>query len=529
MLWPMLDHNQYAMEHADPPVSVSHLVRTLGAYLPVITLSILAVLVGYMIVAATAYLLAPSQRVTSLPFRLEFQGADRGEYPNGTKFSGAEIVSTPIVLKVFNQNRLNRFVPFSDFASSLIVLASNRSQEDLAREYQARLSDPKLTSVDRDRIQREYELKLDSLSKDQYSINYVGAGGSKNLPDTVVRKVLHDVLREWANFVTNEHRVLQYRVTVLSPDIVAAAPANDNPVIAAEILRRNILRVLGNIIDVRNLASSELIRTADGLSLDDISFRLDEMVRFRLEPLVHRIAAADLDNRAETLRFLESQLAYDERQLQAHERVAESTAQTLDLYQNVRRESTPTSTAEPTSRPAAAAGQETVMPQISDTFIERLVQLTSSAADAEYRQKLADDYHAAALRIIPLQEAAAYDRSVLATVRTAGGGDGITREMVAQEINATRAEVRSLVVKVHEIHRSLSRSLNPEKELITSTGPQTTRIERAVSIKRLSLYGILTCLLALPVIVILCLLHNRVREEERDLVSTSRDAAEISV
>lgn len=515
-------------DRTEPPISVSHLVRTLGAYLPIITLTMLAVAVGYVIVAATVYVLTPSQRLTSLPFRLEFEGADRGEYPNGTKFSSAELVSTPILLRVYEANNLKRFMRFTDFTRSIIVLESNRAQEELARDYQARLSDPKLTAVDRDRIQREYQLKLDSLSKDQYSINYIGTTESATVPETLVRKVLHDVLREWAEYVSKEQHVLEYRVAVLAPDIVAAPTAGvTNPIIATQILRSNILRVGQNINSIRGIPSSELARTADGLSLDDISFRLEEIVRFRLEPLVHRIAAAGLDNRGETMRFLESQLAYDERQLDTRRGYAESLQQTLAIYMNGT-EVTPKEEATPNKPAAGGPGPETVVPQLSDSFIDRLIQFTATAKDTEYRQKVADDYRKAAVGIVPAEEAVAYDRSVVTAVRSASGGDNMSRELVEQQIGGTRAEVRALVVKVHEIYKTLSRNLNPSKELVTITGTQTTRVERALSIKRLALYGVLTCLIALPIIVLLCLIHNRVREEEAgdDVIVTSPGAIE---
>jgi hypothetical protein len=46
------------------------------------------------------------------------------------------------------------------------------------------------------------------------------------------------------------------------------------------------------------------------------------------------------------------------------------------------------------------------------------------------------------------------------------------------------------------------------------TQPPITRVERSQNIVKLALYGVLFLLLSLPVIVVLCLLHNRVRQEE---------------
>lgn len=123
------------------------------------------------------------------------------------------------------------------------------------------------------------------------------------------------------------------------------------------------------------------------------------------------------------------------------------------------------------------------MPQINDTFIDRLMQITSSASDHEFRQRLADRYRVAAEAIAPLEQAVDYDRSVLALVRGTSAGGGTSRGAVEQQIGATRQEVRQLVVQIHEIYKVLSANLNPSTEHMTATGAPTTRVDRTMSIK----------------------------------------------
>lgn len=485
--------------------------------MPLIALGMAAVMVGYIIVATAAYLLSPSQHTTSQAFRLDFKGAESGEYPNGVKFSTTEIVSPPILLKVFNQNDVGRFVTFADFSRSLVVLESNRELEALARDYQARLIDPKLTPIDRERIQREYDMRLASISKGQYALHYMRKVRGTDIPDIVVRKVLIDVLTEWADFVANEQHVLEYRLAVLSPDVVAAtATDGTNPVINIDILRAKVLRVQDNVEQIRRLPAAELGRThRDAASLSDISIRLDEIVRFGLEPLIHRVAAARLDDREETVRFLETQVAYDRRQLDASDRVTEATRLAIELYLPGNSAAEGAQPAGESRGPGSKAGGETVMPQLTETFLERLVQLASSSNDPQYRQSLTQGYRQAALRGVPLQAAVAYHESILNFVRSGPTGDKISRNVADQQILATRNEVRGLVTKMHEIYRGLSRNLNASTELITRTGVVTTRVTRSISIRQLALYGVLIAFLALPLLILFSLLHNRVREEDQ--------------
>ncbi|MFL6247647.1 MAG: hypothetical protein ACJ74H_16600 [Thermoanaerobaculia bacterium] len=515
----MLEPRQDFANSDRSEVSVSHVIHTLRNYMPAIALGMAAVMVAYVIIATAAYLLTPAQYITTQTFRLDFKGADRGEYPNGIKFSPAELVAQPILLKVYDQNDLKRYVSFADFSRSMVVLESNRALESLTRDYQARLNDPKLTPIDRERIQREYEGKLASISKGQYALHYMRKNRGRDMPDVMARKVLNDTLREWSDFVANEQHVLEYRIAVLSPDVVAGTSIDgSNPVINADMLRAKVLRVRQNLEQIRTLPAAELARTKqDAMSLSDISIRLDEIIRFRLEPLVNRAAAARLDDRGETLRFLQSQLSYDERQLEAQQGTTESYRKALTLY--LAGKTSPEGaallpSAQPNGAPGTSPNPETVMPQLSDSFLERLIQLTSSSNDASYRQFLTDRYRDASLRLVPLQEAVAYHRSILETVRGGANGDTITRPEVDQQLLATRNEVRTLVMKMHEIYKDLSQNLNPSTELIALTGVPTTRVIRGVSVKQLAIYGVLTVFLAFPLLVFFSLLHNRVREED---------------
>ncbi len=515
-------HDDYSIEETAPSAfTATYIAHTLRNYRNVIALSVLAVAVGYMILAMAAYLLAPAVRVTTLPFRLEFNGAEKGEYPNGSKFASAEIISAPVMLKTFRQNELERFTNFNDFAGAVFVVESNEAREALGREYQARLADTRLTSIDRERIQREYELKAGSLSKNQFSVNYVRRRRD-NVPDVMAKKVLHDILKNWAEYAATEQHVLEHQVAVLSPDVIAPkTPQTGNAILTTVILRGNVSRLIENIRGLRELPNAILIRTSDGLSLDDLSIQLEDVLRYRLDPLVDRIAAARLDDRPETIRFLTTQLDYDLRTLEWNRNAAETARRTLDLYINAQSQRAaapvPAAPASPGARTApSASDNETVMPQLSDTFIDRLIQLTSRQGDNEFRQKMAEEYQRASLAIGPAETAVAYDKSVLDSVRNSGAVvASADAGQIQQELDATRVNVRQLATKVQEIQKIISRNLNPSTELLTASTPRT-RVDRGLSLKFLILLGALLTFMALVASVLLSLFHSRVRDGEKE-------------
>jgi hypothetical protein len=508
------------------PISLSHFVHTLVAYRIPIIASVVAVGIVYAIVAIILYLRAPSERITSQAFRLEFNGATLGQYPNGLKFSSTDIVALPTLLKVYDGGGLARFISFEDFSRSVFVLQANPEYELLAAEYQARLADPKLSTVDRERIAKEWESKRESLSKSDYSINMLRTTKTARIPETVVRKTLVDILSEWAASAIKERRVLTYPMFILSPEMLDAHTVNDNDyVVAIEVLRSKVGRVLRNIDELTLVPGAELARTTgDQMSLQDITVRLDEMMRFQLEPLVNRVCQSGLmTNPAATTRFLESQLGYDQRQLKSLQDQAESVRDALAVYSLDQRALSGESIRPRVERSGPSPKQppvsgETLMPQLSDTFIDRLMTITSQAADVQYRQKMVFEFRRAKLAIAPLEKDVAYDTQILNTVRAltqrSGGGDNASRAEVHNDLVATTQQVRDLLVKVNEIYQTLSRNMYPSTQLYSLTAPPTSHTERSISISRLALYGILTLLFALSVSVLLCLAHNRIREEE---------------
>ncbi|MCU1227703.1 MAG: hypothetical protein JWO97_587 [Acidobacteria bacterium] len=504
-------------------ISVSHIVHTIRAYAPAILLGTLAVAVASFIVSLLLYLLAPSQRITTLQFRLDFDRAEEGKYPNGLKFSSAEITTLPTLLRVYDANHLNQFTGFNEFSRSIFVLESNAAYDQLAAAYQARLADPKLGPLDRDRLQREWEAKVAAISKNDYSLNYLRGGNTDKIPESLVRKVLSDILAEWAQYAIHEQHVLSYKLAVLSPNIVETDNVRPDLIVSLLILRSKVSRVLENVRTLGEIPGAELARTPkDKMSLEEIRVRLEDTTRYRIEPLVSAARANGLmTNAAETLRFLDTQLAYDLRQLNARQSDADSIRQSLAVYGNqntLQPEKEAAMTAPSSALDRNGSRQpnaETLMPQINDSFLDRIVAMTNQSVDVLYRQKLADDFRRGLRGLIPMQQAVAYDREVIAMLRTApAGGAGMSADQVRAELAATQNDVRMLVGRVNEIYEQVSRNLNPSTELYTLTAPPIAHTERTRDLKNLAMYDLLAVLIALPVIIVLCLLHARIREEE---------------
>lgn len=509
------DHLQSGEDTNGEPISLSHLAHVFRRYAGVIVVSLAAVSLAYLIVVASALLMAARQRSTTLQFRLEFKGADRGEYPNGLKFSVADITATPVLLDVFNGNELIRFTTFDQFSRSLYVLESNRDLERLSTEYQAKLADPRLTPVDRERIERDFESKRAAISKSDYALQFTTTPAVEKIPGVLVPKILDDTLRTWARRAAIEKKVLDYRVPALTSNILSDVRVeNGQYLVPLLLLRRRVDDVIKNVGKMYDIPGAELVRTKkEQKSLEEIHLTLDELIRFRLEPLIARARIGGLlGSSSDALRVLRAQLSYDERALAAARGRETALRNALSTYESTQRPQTMIATSTPPSSPDAPS-RETLMPQISDTFLERIVDLANRNADRDYRQKLTEEIKEASLSAVPLEAAVKYDRELIESFASPSAATTPGLE-IDGPWKALLADVHDAIRQVNEIYLTASRQLYPETELYRVLGPPVTRTQRSISPSKLALGGLITFLIAIPLLIVTVLLHNRVREEE---------------
>lgn len=508
----------YREEEIEPPVSVSHLVGVLRAYAHVIFLSAVAVGFAYALVALLIYILAPSIRVVTQPFRLDFPRAAEGKYPNGLKFSTAEILSTPILTKVYNETQFGRFMTFRDFTSAIYITESNPEYDKLQREYLARLSDPKLSSVERQQLERDFADKTSALSKNQYSLSFAAPHGTKRVPDDVIFRALSQILASWSDWAQTKGQVTSYDTNVLSPGILDDEPS-ENLVVSIRILIKKLSQVLDNLDQISILPSAALTRTSDHMSVLELQIKIEDLIRFKLEPMVPLARATRAPNDPYTLRFVQTQLAFDQRQLQSYQDRVDAIRNAIAVYTNQRAASIEVPSAVPPRATPEKGPTETVMPQLNETFIDRLATILNQSADVAYRQKMVDEMRRVLSDMVPIQEAVRYDQELLREVTTPAPPSGISEADLRIQIGQVRSQAKVLVAKLNEIYTIVSHNLNPETYLYTATAAPTTMVYRSMSIARLGLIGIVVVLLSIPVIILFCFIHHRMKEEEQAAVA----------
>ena len=160
-----------ATEYSEDGISLKALVETLWAYRRIISAAVLGVAAIAAVAALAAVLISPSERLGSIQFRLTFEGAADGKYPNGMPFSSAEIIGAPILNEVVRVNDLDRYGGYQALRNAIFILQSNPELQLLSDEYQARLSDTKLSVVDRSRVEDEFKKKREALNDPTFTLS----------------------------------------------------------------------------------------------------------------------------------------------------------------------------------------------------------------------------------------------------------------------------------------------------------------------------------------------------------------------
>jgi len=291
----MNEEREAFMDEDEGEVSLRPVLRTLWSYRRTIEIALVVTFVCCVVAGLFVYASVPKERVGSLAFQLTFEGAERGEYPNGTKFSSAELVSTPVLADVFQSNDLQRYTSFSKFKDAMFVLQTNRDLELLSYEYTAKLSDAKLGPVDRARLEEEFRKKRESLSSAGYSLNIRRTESLLKIPDGLLSKILQDTLSTWASQTAEKKGAVRYNIAVLSRNgLRKDFLSSEDYIISADILRTKIERILKSVVAMADIPGASALRMNGQVGLADLRANLEDLNRFKVEPLVSLIRESGL-------------------------------------------------------------------------------------------------------------------------------------------------------------------------------------------------------------------------------------------
>ena len=393
----------------------------------------------------------PTAWSATLGFRPVFDGADAGKYPNDLPFSSADITASSVVAQVFTKNSLQTYCPIDAFRAGLVVQEASSALQFLSAEFQARLSDARLTAVDRQRLQDEFAARRTALPR-EYKLSFIRPTECASLPREVVIKVMPEVLEAWAVESQDRRGVLKVRAAVLSPEMFMLPDApNTSLLVRADLVRAAIVRVIANITEVEKLPGAELVKVGENrVALSEVRVRLEDLMQARLDPLIG-MAGRGLGR--ESIQWVTQAFETASIQLRAAETRKEAYRQALLEYSGV-----PTapsaSTGSSGGRAQSSSDVQALTPQIDRTFIEGIVQL--SQTNTEFRQEITRLVIDASLETATRTQVVDHYRGLMVSMKDSGG-EFLPTEQVRGRLATIMAEAKETTRLFNEIYDEFSR------------------------------------------------------------------------
>lgn len=443
----------------------------------------------FVIWATVAYIRQPVVDTAVLVFRPTFEGARYSSYPNGTPFSPTDITSPSVLQRTFERNNLSQFLTFEQFARSVSVVPSGARAATLAIEYEAKLAEPRITPVDRQKLEAEYFSRLEALPV-EYKLLFANTEHKYRVPGTLMQKVMADILADWADEAVNTRGVVLYNREVITNVFSEADQKIPDLLQRTDVLRQRILRIIDTVERLNKLPGGQTMRGGkQNLTFAEIAVRLSELVRYELEPLYANLRRSGLipDNAA-AISYLTDQIARVQLDLKEHEDRRKAVAEAFRTYLG---DSTSAASALPR---ASADSLQGVAPQLSDSFLDKLVNMSKRQEDMNFRQGVATRLENEALAEVQPKREFEFYKSAIAAVRAPAVRQATpeARQAAINQLEATQKTAVDLSSEVREIFATLSTTnLNPQGKLYIFGPDATFENSRALTVTTLFTYLLL--------------------------------------
>ncbi len=502
---------------ADDEISLKDLVLTLWHHRSIIVVLSLSAIFIIAAVAAWVYLGQPNNKAVSLEFKLEFEGADKNEYPNGLRFSTADILSSPVLSEVYEENNLKDYLEFPDFKAGLTIIQTNDDLKFLEYEYAEKLGQKNLSLEERDRLEAEFLAKKKNALVPIYTLAYSRDPSQAAIPDGLAAKLLNDILRVWADHADRVKGVNKYRYFLVSRNILSENDLQkEDYFIATDMLRAAIDRVSADIEKLQQIPGAQAIKVGENaVSLQDLQFRMEDIQQFKLSPLIGLIRQAGVaKDKTIALGYLRNRLF----ELNLKEEAAAANVAVYENSLNQYIQRTRGSLAAPGGgtalTPSLKQGMPgnvpAMIPQFGASFLDSLIEMAQENSDMLFRQQISEKVMGAGLNKVEINIDQKYYQDLYDRITVDNGKDdgfGTYKKAALARIDLTHKEIYHTLMQtideINAIYLDLSKyNLNPESLLFSVTKPVTAASMKSLTLRKTLLYGIMASIFAVFAIVI---------------------------
>jgi hypothetical protein len=403
-----------------PPIASLAPLRTLyRSYRLWFQLGAIGLALSGLCLALAVWFTCPVTTISSIGISLDFQGAQQGKYSHGLPFSPEDLLDQSLLENLYEKNQLQQWLDFNSFKNALSINQSGVALNELRREYESKLGNAKLSGLERQNLEAEFQSRLKTASSSLFTISWTEYGRhARQPPRAVQQKVLEDLPLLWAETAISQKRVLLFPTSF--PSLVGwtsdGGSMVSDPADTVAFLSRRMKVVEKGLEEIERLPGARQAALLDGTSLIDLQVRLRAFDEQSLPALRERFFAGAASEQAlkQLLTTLEGMQQEHEGQLSlASDRLKALTQTYQDYLAGMSADAS-------TPIPAGAnsgANQVSGETQGQDSFLSQLLDFARSTADQPYRQKWVDQISQSRLEVGRLDVLVNKDRENVAQAR----------------------------------------------------------------------------------------------------------------
>jgi len=502
----------------DDGINLKDIILALWGYRVKIIVISMAITLVIIAAGSFKYLGQQKRSVAKLQVRLDFEGVEKNQYPNGMKFSTSDILSMPVLSKVYKEDNLEEYVKFRVFKTGLSVIQTNDSIRFLEYDYAAKLSDKKLNVDQRKRLETEFLEKKRGALVPVYTLLWDTSGVS--IPSDIIAKVMNDIMQTWTEYAIRVKGADMYQVSLVSRNVLSKEDIeNEDYLIGVDILRLGIKRVKNDINKLMAIPGARTFKTGkDRISLVDIDYRLTDLENFKLSPLGGLIRHTGISKDVELSRaYLLNRIFELNRKNEEAVGNAKVYENSMNKYMQLAAGIVPTlgsATSVPSSSRSGMTGNVPAMiPQFGSSFLTSLIEMAQESSDAKFRQDITQKIIDAGLKRVEIDGELKYYQLLLKQLTTPESVGKFTEKFIEYskvKIKNTMDNVFTSLMRsideINNIYPELSKvNLNPASVLYTVTQPEYMVVETPIKAKKIMMYMILAWILAEGMLIFLML------------------------
>lgn len=393
--------------------------------------------------------------------RFIFQNVENGLYPDGSTFTAYDMLTPAILTKVYSSNNLQNMITYDDFRARIEVEPCSELLEDINREYMERKKQRNLSFEELELTRKEFQSKIrEAKLENMIEYNLIFRSNTSSLNEDTCRKILLDIIKAWTLDADVRRNAFRYRIPILSEKVIGSELLEDEDyIICIDQLSIVIDRIQSNIEDMRALPGAKLARTdSNKMSLWELDFRLSDVKRMKLMPLLGLIQMMGLTKDSElSLAYLDYRITNLEREMMQGSSVAKTYRDSLNEYL-IRNNF---SGSEIEAEQGQASGSTTIIPQFSDDFIDRVIDLAALAQDNNYRRDIVQRLIETGLKKAQQEKEKSLYEDIKRIFTSEKERIIVSEERIdhiLQRIHGVENELNFIIGQLNELHEKLSQN-----------------------------------------------------------------------